>query len=149
PVAAARFGREVWAAGRLDHPNLVRATDAGSGGGVAYIAMELVDGLDLGRVAARLGPLPVADACELARQAADALAHVHERGLVHRDVKPSNLMIDAAGRVRLLDLGLAQAASAPDGALTASGQTVGTPEYMAPEQHADARRADARADLYG
>jgi serine/threonine protein kinase len=140
----------VAALGGLDHPNVVRATDAGEADGVAYLVMDLVDGVDLARVLRSRGRLRVADACEAARQAATGLAHLAGRGLVHRDVKPSNLMIDRGGVAKVLDLGLA--APGPTGGtaepLTESGHVVGTYEYLAPEQADNARGVDARADVY-
>ena len=103
-----RFQREMVAMGRLDHPNIVRALDAGEDAGVHYPVMEYLEGADLGAIVQRTGPLSIADACEAARQAALGLAYVHEQGRVHRDVKPSNLMVSSEGQVKLLDLGLAR-----------------------------------------
>lgn len=149
PAAVARFHREMEAVGRLDHANLIRATDAGEADGVHFLVMEVVEGLDLGRLVRRLGPLPVADACELIRQAAVGLQYVHENGLVHRDIKPSNLMLTPPGRVKVLDLGLARLYGHGTGdELTGTGQWMGTADYMAPEQGDDARRVDIRADVY-
>jgi uncharacterized protein (TIGR03067 family) len=153
--AVARFEREMKAVGSLEHPNIVRATDAGEVDDVPYLVMEYVDGWDLAALLRRLGPLPVADACEIVRQAAVALQAAHERGLVHRDVKPSNLMLDRQGGVRLLDLGLArfQLTSTPGECssqeeMTGTGQVMGTADYMAPEQFDDSHTADIRADIY-
>src|SRR5439155_12466897 len=101
---------EMKAAGRLDHPNIVAARDAGRVGGTYYLAMDFVDGADLSALVGRLGPLPVADACELIRQAAVGLQHAHEAGVLHRDIKPSNLMLTRGGVVKVLDLGLARSA---------------------------------------
>jgi hypothetical protein len=150
-AAVARFRNEMKAAGRLDHPNIVAARDAGRVGNTYYLAMDLVDGADLSSVVGRLGPLPVADACELVRQAAVGLQHACECGLVHRDVKPSNLMLARGGVVRVLDLGLARStADLPAGErLTMSGALLGTADYIAPEQIDQAHAADARADVYG
>lgn len=150
-MAVARFRNEMKAAGRLTHPNIVAATDAGRIDGTYYLAMDLVDGLDLARLVERVGPLPVADACELLHQAAEGLRHVHEKGLVHRDVKPGNLMLARGGVVKVLDLGLARVHTdrpAADG-LTVSGVVLGTADYLAPEQVGNAQAADARADVYG
>ncbi len=103
-----RFAREMRAVGPLMHPNIVQAYDAREIDGAPVLVMEFVDGLDLAEIVRRLGPLPVADACELARQTALALQCAHEHGLVHRDVKPSNVMLARSGEVKLLDLGLAR-----------------------------------------
>ena len=111
PRAVVRFEREMKAIGRLDHPHIVRAYDAREIEGRLVLAMEFVEGLDLARIVRRLGGLSVADACELARQAALGLQAAHEHGLIHRDVKPSNLMLTPQGQVKLLDLGLARFAS--------------------------------------
>jgi serine/threonine protein kinase len=151
PEALARFLREMRAAGGLDHPNVVEAHDAGEQAGVAYLVMKLVEGTDLARLVRERGPLPVAEACELARQAALGLQHLHERGLVHRDVKPSNLMRTPDGVVKILDLGLARWREevAPGDDLTGAGRFLGTPNYLAPEQARSAAEVDIRADVYG
>jgi len=173
PEAIARFHREMKAVGNLDHPNIVRAHDAGEVDGKHFLVMELVDGVDLSALAEREGPLPAADACELVRQAAVGLDHAHRNGLVHRDVKPSNLMLDHKGVVKVLDLGLARLLAEPasgddlpppEGAsaaeisgghfqaiaseLTGADQVMGTPDYMAPEQCTNCRAVDARSDVY-
>ena len=103
----ARFQREMEAIGKLDHPNIIRATDAGEVDGVPFLVMEFVDGPDLARVVKTCGPLSTADACEVIRQAALGLQHAYEHGLVHRDLKPSNLLLGQGGVVKVLDLGLA------------------------------------------
>jgi hypothetical protein len=149
-VRVARFRKEVRAIGQLDHPNIVVAYDAGVAHGVHFLVMELVDGQDLARVIERHIRLCPADACEAVRQAAVALQHAFERGLVHRDVKPNNLMLDRDGRVRLLDLGLARVTGEAAGdALTAQGMVIGTADYLAPEQWDRPHAADTRADVYG
>ena len=102
--AVARFQREMKAVGRLNHPNIVRATDARYVDGVHFLVMEFVEGIDLAKLVKRRGPLLVADACEMVRQAALGLQHTHEHNLVHRDIKPSNLILDR--EVQVLDLGL-------------------------------------------
>ncbi len=148
-VSVARFKNEIRAIGKLDHPNIVVAHDAGECRGVHFLVMDLVDGMDLARVVERRGRLPVADACEAIRQAAVGLQHAYERGLVHRDVKPSNLMLARDGRVRLLDLGLARSfGEATADALTAAGVLLGTADYLAPEQWDHPHAADTRADIY-
>ncbi len=148
--AVARFRREIKAVGQLDHPHIVRAYDARKIADTHFLVMEYVDGLDLNELVDRGGPLPPADACELIRQAALGLQCAHEHGLVHRDVKPSNLMLNRHGQVKILDLGLARvrAASGLSGEMTAVGQVMGTPDYMAPEQLSDSHAVDIRADIY-
>ncbi len=154
-----RFEREARAAAQLNHPNVVALYHTELDAPHPYLVMEFVPGVDLFRTVRLRGPLPWAEAVEYARQAAEGLRHVHERGLVHRDVKPHNLMLTPPaspgepGRVKLLDLGLARSllatAHPADLGLTEAGAFLGTPEYVAPEQAEDARRADARSDLYG
>jgi hypothetical protein len=148
--ALSRFLREMEAVGKLDHPHIIRATDAGDVDGRHFLVMEFAEGADLGRVVRRCGPLAVADACELARQASLGLQCAHAHGLVHRDVKPSNLLLTAAGQVKVLDLGLARLYEEPPPAdrITDSGQIMGTADYMAPEQAFDSHRVDGRADTY-
>jgi serine/threonine protein kinase len=149
--ALARFLREMRAVGTLDHPNVVEAHDAGERAGTVYLVMKLVEGTDLGRLVRARGPLPVTEACDLARQAALGLQYLHERGLVHRDVKPSNLMRMPDGVVKVLDLGLArwQAGGTAGEDLTGTGLVVGTPDFLAPEQFSSGATVDIRADLYG
>jgi len=145
----ARFHREIRAIGRLDHPHIVRAYDARRIGETHFLVMEFVAGPDWEQLLGQHGPLDVADACELGRQAALGLQHAHEHGLVHRDIKPSNLMLTRDGQVKILDLGLARILSTTASqALTISGQMMGTPDYLAPEQACDSRDVDVRADLY-
>jgi serine/threonine protein kinase len=146
----ARFRQEQLLAVRLTHPNLVAAYDAGQVAGVPYLVLEFVEGHDLDWLVQERGPLPVAEACEVVRQAALGLQHLHERGLAHRDVKPANLMLTPSGRVKVLDLGVARDLRGPavGGPLTSYGQCLGTPDYMAPEQCLDSAAVDGRADLY-
>jgi WD40 repeat protein/serine/threonine protein kinase len=148
--AVSRFEREMKAVGRLDHPNIVRATDAGELDGTPFLVMEYVDGWDLGELVRHLGPLPIGDACVLIRHAAVGLQAAHEHGMVHRDIKPSNLMLTRAGELKVLDLGLARLqADQPVGEeMTATGQAIGTADYMAPEQASDSHTVDIRADIY-
>jgi serine/threonine protein kinase len=144
-----RFEREMKAAGAIEHPHIVRATDAGEVDGIPFLVMEYVPGCDLSRLLAMRGPLRVADACEIVRQACLGLQRIHEAGLVHRDIKPSNVMLTPEGETKLLDLGLArwQAESAASD-LTHDRTALGTLDYLSPEQAADARSADIRSDLY-
>ena len=143
--ARARFFREAEMAGRLRHPDIVTIFDASEDQGLAFIAMEFVDGHDLLRytLPGRLLPVPVVLAT-LAR-VAHALAHAHREGVVHRDVKPANVMIDpATGAVKVTDFGIARIA---DACRTRTGLVLGTPSFMSPEQMAG-RRVDGRSDLY-
>nr|WP_161501559.1 WD40 repeat domain-containing serine/threonine protein kinase [Rhodopirellula sp. SM50] len=155
--SVARFRREMLAAGKVNHPNLINASDAGRVDGLHFLVMELVEGADLARIVRHRGPLDVADACEIVRQAALGLQHAHDSGLLHRDIKPSNLMLTHDGNVKVLDLGLAgwveneESTDTPPptcGGLTNVDHFVGTPEYMAPEQFRGQTRVDERADLY-
>jgi serine/threonine protein kinase len=150
-AALARFRQEQALTARLSHPNLVIAYHAGRVAGCPYLVMEFVQGDTLEGLVRRHGPLPVAESCEIIRQAALGLQHLHEQGLVHRDVKPSNLMLTPAGRVKVLDLGLVRDLHDPNPGerLTRYGQCLGTLDYMAPEQFVDGRGADIRADIYG
>jgi len=100
PARLTRFQREMWIMGQLQHPNLVTGTDARSVGEWHLVAMELIDGVDLQQLVRTKGPLPIAAACEIARQAALGLQHAHEHGLIHRDIKPSNLMLTRSGSPR-------------------------------------------------
>lgn len=150
PDAVQRFEREMRAVGKLEHPHIVRAMDAGEIDGIHYLAMEYVDGVDLQKLVKDRGVLTITNACKAIRQSAQALAAAHGAGLVHRDIKPSNLLVGKNGQIKVLDLGLALLAedtAAAEG-LTTAGQTFGTPDYMAPEQWEDAHSADPRTDLY-
>jgi serine/threonine protein kinase len=166
--AVRRFQREVRASAQLSHPNIVLAHDAAQIGETHFLVMEYVDGIDLGRLVEQRGALPPEQACDYIRQAARGLQHSHERGLVHRDIKPSNLLIAREGVVKILDLGIVRLEQGPEedsgpalgpnpaeskdtggsGALTQTGVVIGTPDYIAPEQAADAHHADIRADIY-
>jgi formylglycine-generating enzyme required for sulfatase activity/serine/threonine protein kinase len=148
-----RFLVEIRNAARLHHTNIVTAFSAMRIGESMVFAMEYVDGLDLSRLVKARGPLPVSNACNYVHQAALGLQHANELGMTHRDIKPSNLMLAKLGDraiIKVLDFGLAKVRSegAVDGSLTHEGQLLGTPDYVAPEQIRDARRADIRADIY-
>jgi len=149
PRMRQRFDAEMRAIGRLSHPNVVTAHDARDIDGTAVLITEFIDGLDLAQLVSRTGPLAIADACEVIRQVAVALAYVNEQGFVHRDVKPSNIMLGRGGEVKLLDLGLARfLGSDESAAMTGTGQTMGTADFIAPEQVTDSRSVDIRADIY-
>jgi serine/threonine protein kinase len=145
----ARFRREVEIVARLDHPNVVRAYDVVENRSQLYLVLEYVDGCDLAQLVSQFGPLPVADAAGYAVQAARGLAYAHRCGIVHRDVKPANLLLARDGLVKLADLGLAKfLAAEPPRHSSGSGTKLGTPAFMAPEQAEDVHHADARSDLY-
>jgi eukaryotic-like serine/threonine-protein kinase len=149
PEAVKRFRREIKASAALAHENVVMAYDADQSGDVHFFAMEYVDGVTLDRLVGDKGTLPVGDVCDYVRQAALGLQHAHEQGLVHRDVKPSNLLLDKSGVVKISDLGLVLIDD-PEGdtRITKEGLTVGTPDFVAPEQARNPRGADIRADIY-
>ncbi|MCR9198990.1 MAG: SUMF1/EgtB/PvdO family nonheme iron enzyme [Planctomycetaceae bacterium] len=152
--AAARFQREMQAVGRLDHRHIVRALDAGQVEGISFLVMDLIEGVDLSSLTHGRRRFSLEESCEIGRQLAEGLACVHGQGLIHRDVKPSNVMLsleaDGRLRVRILDLGLAllpesESQNAP---LTAESQLVGTLEYMSPEQTETTEDLDHRVDIY-
>ncbi len=148
----ARFHREAQAAAALDHPNIVRAYDVDSDndGQIHYLVMEYVEGRDLQATVRQDGPLDYAAAADYIRQAAEGLAHAHQAGLIHRDVKPANLLLDRKGVVKVLDLGLARFANEDRASLTVAydENVLGTADYLAPEQALDSHGVDARADIY-
>jgi eukaryotic-like serine/threonine-protein kinase len=151
PEAVRRFHREIRAAATLSHENVVMAFDADQAGDVHFFAMEFVDGTTLDRYVRQNGPLPVPEACEYVRQAALGLQHAHEKGLIHRDIKPGNLLLSKSGVVKISDLGLVlvdQRTGPAASRITGQGFTVGTPDFLAPEQARNPRGADIRADIY-
>lgn len=149
-TAVERFKKEVKAAAMLSHPNIVTAYDAEQAGDLHFLVMEFVEGVTLARLVEDKGPLPVEVACEYVRQAVLGLQHAFEAGMVHRDIKPQNLMLTPRGEIKILDFGLAGFVRErkPGGSLTGFGEGLGTPDYMAPEQIRDAHTADIRADIY-
>ncbi len=151
PALLTRFEREMKAVGKLEHPHIVRAMDAGEFQGTHYLVMEFNEGQDLSLWVKSRGPQSVSNVCEMVRQAALGLAHAHDAGLIHRDIKPSNLFLTKSGKVKILDLGLARVQGDTSGGgqtLTGFGQVLGTPDYMAPEQWENTHTADGRSDLY-
>lgn len=178
PNALVRFYREVQAVAALDHPNIVRAYDAGKAGNTHYLVMEYIEGSDLNAWLKRHGKLPIPWGCEFIRQAALGLHHAHRHGMVHRDVKPANILVswkheDDQPVAKILDLGLARLFAGDDGSetpktlddrwlladpaadaarfeahLTREGTIVGTPDYLAPEQILNDSSIDARTDIF-
>lgn len=149
-----RFRREAIAAARLAHPNVVATFDTGTDEGVTFIVMELVDGPTLREILNRTGPMALERVVHVGAQVADALHYAHRAGVVHRDVKPANILICPDGRVKVADFGIAKAVEeseperpTPSEALTGTGSIIGTAQYLAPEQ-VDGRAVDGRTDVY-
>lgn len=150
----ARFQQEARAGLRLNDSHIVRTQAMGSAGGLMYMVMEFVQGPSLLELLLRCRRMHWSAACDVIRQAALGLEHAHQRGLVHRDVKPQNLLIDHKGHVKLLDFGLAMMREGEGGeefsmAMIFGHECIGTPAFMAPEQARDSLTADARSDVYG
>lgn len=144
-----RFEREARLAARLNHPNIVAVYEAEKLDCTQLLVMEFVEGVNLAELVKQRGLLPVAESCELIRQAAVGLQHIHELNLVHRDIKPANLLVSPAGVVKILDLGLATLKTGQAGGeLTTDRQFLGTVDYAAPEQWESSRDVDIRADIY-
>jgi len=146
-VLMKRFEQEYAVAKSLDHPNVVRALDFSNEGSSPFLVMEFVDGESLGQRIERDGKIPEAEAIQLIGQVAQALHKAHKQGLIHRDVKPDNVLVTADGTAKLADLGLVKELET-DLNLTRTGRGLGTPHFMAPEQFRDAKNADARCDIY-
>lgn len=150
-----RFHREARAVASMNHPNIVRAYDVDkqteSGTDIHFLVMEYVEGRNIEQIVKEQGPLDYVSAVDYIRQAADGLGHAHHSGMVHRDVKPGNLLIDSSGVVKLLDLGLARFFSTSDEeslTIKHDEKVLGTADYLAPEQAVDSHQVDARADVY-
>jgi len=143
-----RFESEARAAALLDHENVARVYYCGEDQGLHFIAFEFVEGLNLRALLERRGLLPPAEAVHYMLQVATGLAHAAGRGVVHRDIKPSNIIITPAGRAKIVDMGLARRTDGPADGLTQSGVTLGTFDYISPEQALEPRQADTRSDIY-
>lgn len=150
PALLERFLRKARILAGLSHRNLVAAYEAGELDGKYYLVMEFVDGTDMNSLSKCYGPLPVAQVVNYIAQAAAGLGHAHDSGIYHRNVKPSNLLLDRQGVVKVIGLGIAriEMAEGAGSELTAPGQVLGTCDFMAPEQAIDTRTADHRADIY-
>lgn len=145
----ARFHREARAVASLDHPNIIKAYDYDQDNGVPYIAMEYVEGIDSGQQVIQYGPLHWKQASDYVFQTAAALQHAHDSEMVHRDVKPQNLLVSTGGVIKLLDLGLvASFDGTQDDSLTSADNQLGTVDYISPEQALDSHSVDPRADIY-
>jgi hypothetical protein len=148
PAQLTRFQSEARAAAKLDHENIARVYFCGADQGLHYIAFEFVEGDDLRSLIERRGRLSVQESVQIVLQVASGLAHAAARGVVHRDVKPSNIIVTPAGRAKIVDMGLARHRDANADGLTQSGVTLGTFDYISPEQALEPRTADVRSDIY-
>lgn len=148
PAAQARFEREVEAIGKSRHPHLLYAIDAGSQDGQPYLVTELVEGHDVGRIIRRNGRLPIPAACEIAAHVAAALGFAHAQGIVHRDVKPANVMLQPNGQAKLLDLGVATVRDSTVPGDAGGTEVAGSPAFMAPEQWTAGAEVGPAADVY-
>ena len=143
-----RFVVEAKASARLHHDNIVSVYSFGQTDGLTYLVMEYIPGSNIRDLVTQNGPLSIEDTLAYAIQLASALEHINEKGIVHRDIKPSNVLITNDGTVKVIDLGLAKNNSEPANDLTQTGVTLGTFDYISPEQARDARNVDIRSDIY-
>lgn len=150
PGAIERFNREAVAAANLNHPNIVKAYDIDQDGSLHFLVLEYVDGASLHEIVKKHGPLDIPRACHYIAQAAQGLQHAHESGWVHRDVKPGNLLLDRAGTIKILDMGLARYFAPGAASLTQQigGTVLGTADFLSPEQAVDSSDVDIRSDIY-
>jgi serine/threonine protein kinase len=149
PILVQRFKAEARSAANLRHDNIVAVYETGEIDGYLYIALEYVDGTDVNNLVQKRGTIPLKRSVEMVRQIASALAHASQQGIVHRDIKPGNLLVRRDGNVKLADMGLARSLDeSMDTSITRAGTTVGTVDYMAPEQARDSKAADVRSDIY-
>jgi serine/threonine protein kinase len=149
PDTRERFMREAETSARLNHPNIVQIYSVDEKDGLAYFVMALIEGQNLGDRVRMQGALPFRDIRRVMREVADALSYAHSHGVVHRDIKPDNILLEQqSGRAMVTDFGIARAATEGDSRLTATGTAIGTPAYMSPEQCAGDRELDGRSDLY-
>ncbi len=149
PEYVQRFYKEGQAAGKLNHPNIVQAIDVGEAGGYHYFVMEYVEGRSIADDLSAGKVFDEHEATEMIIQVAHALAHAHANGLIHRDVKPKNIMISNDGTIKLADMGLARETADIEAAQSEAGKAYGTPYYIAPEQIRGKIDIDGRADIYG
>jgi serine/threonine protein kinase len=148
PRAVSRFRREAKLGAQLQHENLIRVYDEGDIGGMPYLVMEYITGKTVSQMISEQGRLPPAEAAELGRQVALGLEHLHQKDLLHRDVNPANILVDQEGIAKLTDLGLAIDLTDEEDIVTRDGATVGTFDYISPEQARNPRQIDTRSDLY-
>jgi serine/threonine protein kinase len=147
-VAVERFKQEIRLARKIAHRNVVRTYDLGEVNGMYYLTMEFVEGTSLKQLIESRGRLPVPVTLTIGKQLCRALEVAHDQGVIHRDIKPQNMVVDAAGFLKVMDFGIARLANPPKGqGLTEAGMSIGTPDYMSPEQLSGAE-LDVRSDLY-
>ena len=147
-MGAERFLREIEIAGSLDHPNILALIDSGGNDNLLYYVMPFVEGESLGEKIEREGRLDVDDALQISREVASALTYASSKGVIHRDIKPDNIMLGPDGHALVMDFGIGKALEAGGEKLTQTGMSVGTPAYMSPEQAMGEQNIDGRTDVY-